>query len=221
MPTRRAIHRRGALLAGAIAIWFGATPAPALEVRDPRIVVEGPALAVTLAVIDPFGARAHESLMRGMPASLEITADLWRHRPFWFDEHLASRTVMVRVRYDAWREEYNLQTDLDPLVQRATLVEIEGEIGMPRRLTLLPRAGLRSGEHYYVVCSALSRPLTPEALRQVEEFLASQADPESAGWVPMLPGLGNLPHSFVALLGALSGLGEESARAVTPRYVAP
>lgn len=205
-----------------LAALVAATPSvAALELRGARVVREARVLSVTLAVERPFGERARDSLTRGMPASLEITADLWRHRPGWFDEHVAARTVMVRVRYDAWQEGYDLQVDLRPAELRASLADVELEISAERRVPLLPLAGLRSGERYYVVCTARARPLTPESLRQVEEFLAAQARPESAGWLPSLPGLGRLPGPFVSLLGALSGFGEESARAVTSPFVAP
>ncbi|HUK63386.1 MAG TPA: DUF4390 domain-containing protein, partial [Dongiaceae bacterium] len=42
-------------------------------------------LWVTMQLRDPIEPRVQASLERGMPATLFLHAELWRHRPGWFD----------------------------------------------------------------------------------------------------------------------------------------
>jgi hypothetical protein len=164
--------------------------------------------------------RVRGSLERGMPATLMITADLWRHRSGWFDPMIASRSVVFRLRYDAWREDYILQRDLEPVRHLPSLEAVGEALAEPVRLALAERREVEPRRRHYVVVNASLRPLTPEGMREVERFLTAQirgTGDSGAG----LQSIARLPSSLLSVLAALSGLGDEVAVQRTPVFVLP
>src|SRR5687768_1568229 len=91
----------GALLAGA--------PAEALEVRLSFPRERDGYLYVDAAVRESFGQRVGESLQRGMPATLELRAELWRRRNGWFDRLESGFEARVRIQFEAWNDRYRIE----------------------------------------------------------------------------------------------------------------
>jgi hypothetical protein len=199
------------------------SPTHGLDVRSARAFMVGDTLAVSVSLGGFFSPRVGGSLERGMPATLLVTADLWRDRAGWFDRLEATRSTICRVRYDAWRGDYDLRRGAEPVQHADSLGEVAALLARPLRLPVAETRTLQPGRRYYLVVTASLRPLTPEGVREVEQFLSSQlrssgsAGANGAGSVS----IGRLPSSLLSALAALSGLGDEIAVHRTPPFALP
>ena len=70
-------------VATCLMLWVGM--AHAIDIDPGAIDVRQGRVEVAVRVSDLFPPRVEESLVRGMPATLLISAELWRHRTGWFD----------------------------------------------------------------------------------------------------------------------------------------
>ena len=106
--TARKAPRVAAWLACGILLAAG-FPAAAMDLalappreRAGRVVIEARPAQV-------FDDRIRESLARGMPATLELHAELWRDRRGWFDRLEGATDASVRIRYEVWSDSYRLE----------------------------------------------------------------------------------------------------------------
>jgi hypothetical protein len=199
------------------------SPPRGLDVRSARVFMIGDTLAVSLSLGGFFSSRVGGSLERGMPATLLVTVDLWRDRTGWFDRLEATRSTLCRVRYDAWRGDYDLRRGAEAVQHADSLGEVAALLARPLRLPVAESRSLLPGHRYYLVVTASLRPLTPEGVREVEQFLSSQLR-SSGGSAANGSGsvsIGRLPSSLLSALAALSGLGDEIAVHRTPPFVLP
>lgn len=198
------------------------TPRRGLDVESARVFLVGDTVAVEARLGGFWSPRVRSSLERGMPATLMVTADLWRHRSGWFDRMVATRSVLYRVRYDAWREDYVLQRNLEPPLHLPSLTAVGEVLSRPLRLAAAETREVEARHRHYVVVTASLRPLTPEGVREVERFLSSQLRSSNAsGGGVGLESIARLPSSLLSVLAALSGLGDEIAVQRTPVFVLP
>jgi hypothetical protein len=197
-------------------------PRRGLDVAAARVFLAGDTLAVEVRLAGFWSPRVRGSLERGMPATLLVTADLWRHRRSWFDRMVATRSVLYRVRYDAWREDYVLQRNLEPPQHLPSLDAVGQALARPLRLAAAEAREVETLRRHYVVVTASLRPLTPEGVREVERFLSSQLRSSGeSGDGAGLESIARLPSSLLSVLAALSGLGDEIAVLRTPVFVLP
>jgi hypothetical protein len=232
---RGAARRAAGAAAGALAAALCLAQAPGawaadagsaprgLDIRSARVFLVGDTLSVGVKLGGFFSDRVGGSLERGMPATLLVTADLWRDRAGWFDRLEATRSVLWRVRYDAWRGDYDLRRGAEPVLHADSLGAVAALLSRPLRLPVARARDLPPGHRYYVVVTASLRPLTPEGVREVEQFLSTQlrssggAGAGGSGSVS----IGRLPSSLLSALAALSGLGDEMVVHRTPAFVLP
>jgi hypothetical protein len=55
-----------------------------------------------------LGPRIEEALVRGVSLAFNLEFDLTRRRWYWFDEHIASKTIDYRLSYNALTQQYRL-----------------------------------------------------------------------------------------------------------------
>jgi hypothetical protein len=193
-----------------------------LDVTSARVYEADDTLGAEIRLSGFWSPRVRQSLERGMPASLLVTVDLWRDRAGWFDRLETVRSVVYRVRFDAWREDYDLVRAMEPVRHLASLTLVARELSRPMRVPLVRTEDLAAGHRHYVVVTASLRPLTPEGVREVEQFLSSQLrGGEQGAGAPGSVSIGRLPNSLLSMLAALSGLGDEIAVHRTPGFVVP
>jgi hypothetical protein len=180
-----------------------------LAVRAARVFASRGVLGIEVRLGGLWSARVRGTLERGMPASLMITADLWQHRSGWFDRMVTTRSLLYRVRYDAWREDYELRRGVEAAEHLDSLGAVGEALSLPIRFPVSLTRDLDPDERYYVVVTASLKPLTPEGVREVERFLSSQLGGAQGGGAaaPVV----RLPSSLLSILAALSGLGDEIA----------
>jgi len=212
-----------ALLLGVVAPDVAlARAAQTLDIQQARVVIDGDQVAVDVSLAGLFSSRVRQSIEGGMPATLVLTLDLWRDRKGWFDQLVATRSVLYRMRYDAWREDYDLARGTEPVSHLDSLETVARALSVPIRVPVADRARLSPDHRYYVVVTASLRPLTPEGLSEIEQFLATQAREARGGPSgERRSSIARLPRSVLSVLAALSGLGDEMATYRTATEPAP
>lgn len=190
----------------------------AIEVRDARSVEMGDLVSAEVRLGGLFSQRARAALDQALPASLLVTVDVWRDRAGWFDQLVESRTLLYRIRYDAWGEDFDVGRGTEQAQHLGSLEDVADSLSRPLHVPLMPRDKLTPGHRYYLVVTASLRPLTPEGLHEIEDFLSHNGHARPG---PFPSGsLAQLPHSFFSVLTALSGFGDEIATRRTPEFSA-
>jgi len=198
----------------------GAEHPPVLIVRDARPVFAGELLATEVQLGGLFSPRVRQTLERALPASLMVTVDVWRDRRGWFDQLVESRSLLYRIRYDAWGEDFDVARDMEEESHLGALTEVADSLMRPMIVPLVARSKLTAGHRYYMVVTASLRPLTPEGMREIEDFLSHQSGNGHARPGPFPSGsIASLPRSVFSVLAALSGLGDEIASKRTPMFL--
>jgi len=189
-----------------------------IAVRDARMVAVGDVLAAEVRLGGLFSEHAREALDRALPASLLVTVDVWRDRAGWFDQLVESRSLLYRIRYDAWGEDFDVGRGTEEAQHLGSLDDVADSLSRPIHVPLMPQDKLTPGHRYYVVVTASLRPLTPEGLHEIEDFLSHNGHARPG---PFPSGsLAQLPRSFFSVLSALSWFGDEIATRRTPEFSA-
>lgn len=200
----------------AIALCLAAGTAAAFELtgvtpsRD-----ESGQLWVHVRIVDPIEPRVERSLERGMPATLQLHAELWRRRTAWFDRMEHAIDASMRVRYDVWNDAWRLErVGAPPLVVRS-LDSLE--IALTRTLAL-PVANLASipgDARCYVVVTAALRPLNVEDVEEVEGWLSGEVQDRKRSGFGIITGL---PRSLFDAVRNFAGFGDQRTHATTPDF---
>jgi hypothetical protein len=198
-----------------------AAPRTTIEVREARAVENGDLMSAEVQLGGLFSDRVTETLERALPASLMVTVDVWRDRAGWFDQLVESRSLLYRIRYDAWGEDFDVARGVEEANHVGSLTDVADSLMRPLVVPLLPKEKLTTGHRYYLVVTASLKPLTPEGLREVEDFLSHQGHNGRGHPGPFPSGsLAHLPHSFFSVLTTLSGFGDEISTKRTPEFAA-
>jgi hypothetical protein len=157
----RAACRAMVLAAGIACAGLCGAPAPALAFEigvDPPHVADGYVWA-DVRVARLFDGRVAESLERGMPATLQMRAELWRRRSAWFDRVERTFEGSIRIRYDVARRTYRVERANAPPRVYDTLDSVRVALARSIALPVTRADELRDGPRYYVVVTATLRPL--------------------------------------------------------------
>jgi hypothetical protein len=195
-------------LACAAAAAGGARVARAVELGGISAIENGGYVAGTVRLAHVLTPRIRGALDRGMPTTVEVSVELWRARPGWFDKQIGVQRVMMRVFRNAWSDDFSLRRNLEPERMYLGLDDVEREIDRPLRASIARVAELDPDARYYLLVRATVKPLTVEDLDAVEKWLSGEA--KRAG-KPGPGSLARLPTYLVGVLANLSGLGDESS----------
>jgi hypothetical protein len=159
---------------------------------------------------DPFGPRVSQSLARGMPATLELHAELWRRRTGWFHRLQSSFDASLRIRYEVWNDSFLIdRTGETPLVV-PTLDSLRAVLMRPIALPVGSMAGVQEDRLYYVVVSATLKPLTVEDVQEVEGWLGGEVEEQRHSGFGVITAL---PRSVFDAVRNFAGFGDQKARA--------
>lgn len=209
--------RLPAILACApLALALSAWPAAALDFASVAASRDGAGeLWVQLQLDDPIEERVEQSLARGMPATLELHAELWRRRTGWFDRLERSFDAAIRLRYDVWDRTYRLErAGAAPFVTQS-LDSLEIMLSRPIALPVASLERLSPRARCYCVVSATLRPLNVEDAEEVEAWISGEAQSQSRAGVGILT---RLPGSIFDAVRNFAGFGDLSTRVVTPEF---
>ena len=200
------------LVAGALSA-AGAASALELATGTPR--ERAGLLIVDVRLSEVFAPRVAESLARGMPATLQVHAELWRRRSAWFDRLESSADASVRIRYDVWTDSYLLErVGAAPIVVDS--VDSAATVLSRPWVLAVGRVGqLSANRRYYVTLSATLRPLTVEDLAEVEGWLSGEVkDKGRAGFGV----IAEIPRSLFDAVRNMAGFGDQRARGVSDDF---
>ena len=203
-------------LAGALLVLLVAAPAHALEIttvttsRD-----EAGRLWVTTRLENPIETRIERSLLRGMPATLQLHAELWRRREGWFDRMERSTDAGLRLRYDVWKEEWRIERAGAPPVLLGSIDSLEIALSRPIALVIPGLDRVPPDGRCYVVVTVTVKPLSVEDVQEVEGWLSGEVkDQGSAGFGVIT----QLPRSVFDAVRNFTGFGDSHDRAATPEF---
>ena len=168
---------------------------------------------VDVRLEDPLGERVAQSLARGMPATLELHAELWRRRTGWFHHFQSSYDASIRMRYEVWNESFRLERTGDAPLVVGSLDSLRAMLVRPIVLPVGRVAGLQAGHRYYVVVSATLRPLTVEDFQEVEGWLGGEVEEQRHSGFGVITAL---PRSLFDAVRNFAGFGDQKARAISP-----
>jgi hypothetical protein len=162
---------------------------------------------------DLFEDRVVQSLERGMPATIQVHAELWRRRGLWFDALENTFDASVRVRYGTWDESYHIERQGGSSLRFATLDSAETYLERPWALPVGRLATLPPTARHYVVVTVTLKPFSAEDAREVEGWMSGEPGGDHSGEVT------ELPRGVFDALRNVSGFGDRRARAVSPDFV--
>jgi hypothetical protein len=128
---------------------------------------DGYALSAEFAI--DLGSRLEEALAHGVPLSFVLEFTIERKRWYWFDEHIATRTIDYRLSYNALTQQYRLSVG-GLHSSFATLAESLRVLGRIAGLVVADKASIKPGSGYVAVLrlsldkSQLPKPLQLDAL---------------------------------------------------------
>ncbi len=217
-PRARRRATRALLIAMAVALGALAARAPLaaaldLDLGSPHL--RSGDVYVAFRVTDLFAPRVEESLGRGMPATLIVTAELWQHRTAWFDRLAGRANVAFRIQYDVWTRSYRIERQGLPEESASTLDSVALALSRPVDVPLTTRDRLSVGARYYVVVSATLKPLSVEDVEEGEGWLSGEVvDKRHAG----LGVLTAIPRSLFDAVRNLAGLGDQRVRSISDDF---
>ena len=217
LPARgrcRPASLRLATLAVTLALALGATrAASAFQVTLMSPHARGEWAVVDARLDDLFEDRVVQSLERGMPATIQVHAELWRKRGLWFDALENTFDASVRVRYGTWDESYHVERQGGPSLRFSTLDSAQTYLERPWALPVGRLASLPPTARHYVVVTVTLKPFSAEDAREVEGWMSGEPTGDHTGEVT------ELPRGVFDALRNVSGFGDRRARAVSLEFV--
>lgn len=215
MTPRLPAHVRPAFVAAALAL-LAAAPATAIEFASVTPVRDDAGrLGVAFRLDDPLEDRVAQSLERGMPATLELHAELWRKRTSWFDRVERSIDATVRLRHDVWANSWRLERTGMPSWSAGTVDSLELALARPFLLAFPDSERLPKNAPYFVVLTVTVKPISVEDAEEVEGWLSGEVRGQRGGGFGALTAL---PRALFDAVRNIAGLGDSRARAVSPDF---
>ena len=169
----------------------------------------------SLEMSEPLEARVRESLARGMPATLVVQAELWRRRNGWFDRHEGSTEARVRIRYEAWSELYRIEYPGNVVYRVAGIDSAAQFLSRPWSLPVARVGRMRPGVRYYLVVSAVLKPLSVEDVQEVEGWVRGEVRSQGQAGFGVVT---ELPRALFDTIRNFAGFGDRRTRAVSSEF---
>jgi hypothetical protein len=216
LPGRPSLALALRVAACTLACVVGASsPVAAFQLAVDPPHVDGDFVWADLRFDDLFDGRVAQSLQRGMPATLQLRAELWRKRTAWFDRVERTFEGSIRIRYEVWRKTYRVERADAPPRMYGSLDSVRIALARSISLPVARREQLSDGPHYYVVVTATVRPLSVEDVEEVEGWLSGEVQSGRGSSIGLITAL---PRALFDAVRNLSGFGDEQVRAVSPDF---
>jgi hypothetical protein len=195
-----------------------ARTAHAIEVAldPPRIHADTVWVDVHLSEL--FDDRIEESISRGMPATLQLHAELWHRRTGWFDRLEDAVDAEIRVRYEVWNRSFRLERRGAPPGSYGTIDSLTLALSRP---LALPVARLRPesrGGVDFVVVTATVRPLSVEDVAEVESWLSGEVESKRSSGFGLVT---QVPRALFDAVRNFAGFGDDRGRAISSDFRVP
>lgn len=203
------------LLRVATLLTLGPVAAEALEVRVEVPRERGGYVYCDVRVREPFEPRVRESLARGMPATLSVRAELWRRRRGWFDRLESNYEAAVRIRYEVWGEQFRLERAGASPELVPTLDAADKLLSRPWSLPVGRIGSLQPEGSYYIVVSAVLKPLSVEDVKEVEGWLSGEVETQRRAGLGVVT---ELPRALFDAVRNFAGFGDRRVRATSEDF---
>jgi hypothetical protein len=164
---------------------------------------------------DLFEERVAQSLSRGMPATLELHAELWRKRSGWFDRLESSVDAAVRIRYEVWNDWYLVEHPGAVPLTIGTLDSVSLILSRPTTLPVSRIAAMQPQARYYIAVSATLKPLSVEDVEEVEGWLSGEVETKRRAGFGVIT---ELPRAVFDAVRNFAGFGDHRAREQTEPF---
>jgi len=213
----RTVRRHAALVLGCAlaALAALAGEAAALEVAVDRPIERDGYVWVHLALDELFEKRTEESLSRGMPATLQLTVELWKRRTGWFDRHVAQFDASIKIRYDVWDRTYRVERRGAPAMLASTIDSLRTLLSRPIELPAARLVQLEPSGRYYVAAAVVLKPLTVEDIAEGEGWLSGEVETRRGSGLGVLTAI---PRSVFDVVRNFTGFGDERARGTSEDF---
>jgi len=216
LPTSSACPPRLRLfLALAVLLTFGAARAHALELTLEAPREDAGRVWIGVRLSDLFEERVVQSLSRGMPATLELHAELWRKRSGWFDRLQSSYDAAVRIRFEVWNDWYVVEHPGAAPLTIGSLDSVSLILSRPIALPVGRIAAMQPEGRYFVAVSATLKPLSVEDVEEVEGWLSGEVETKRRAGFGVIT---ELPRALFDAVRNFAGFGDHRAREQTPEF---
>jgi hypothetical protein len=196
--------------------WLIALPAAALEIATAAAARdEAGQLWLTVRLDEPIGPRVRGSLSHGMPATLDLHAELWRRRAGWFDRMEHAADAIVRLHHDVWHDEWLLERSGAPPMVVHDADSLDVVLSRPLVIGIPGLDRLPDDTRCYVVVTATVKPLSVEDAQEVEGWVSGEVrNQQQAGFGAIT----QLPRSLFDAVRNFTGFGDARDQAQTPEF---
>ncbi|MCA9754660.1 MAG: DUF4390 domain-containing protein [Candidatus Eisenbacteria bacterium] len=185
----------------------------AASASDFVVAVEGDSLAIDVRPLLGPGVLpgfVRERLDRGIPTTIGLQADLWKHRSTWFDEQVSRTIRHYRLSRDAWSGLYLLEGP-DGTVGGDSMGAIIRLLSEEPIVLDVDRKTASKGGRYWVEVTAVTVPLSVQDLGEVEEWITGEIGGGSGS-------IFGVPGSLIRIIRDLTGLGDRRLSGKTNEF---
>ena len=200
-------------------IALAGAPAPARALDLTTVIPardESGRLWVTVRLENPLENRIELSLGRGMPATFQLHAELWRKRSGWFDRMEQASDATMRLRHDGWEETWRIERAGQSPLTFTSLDSLESALSRAIALPIGMLDRVPGDASCYIVVSATVKPLNVEDAAEVEGWLSGEAQQQRRAGFGVFT---QLPRSVFDAVRNFAGFGDSHARAITPEFL--
>jgi hypothetical protein len=147
--------------------------------RFDAVHISGDSLSVDFRIQDILDKETMAGLRKGMTIGIEYQVQIWKLRPKWVDQLAGERIIRMKVNYDTWEKQYQIQTkDADPVFlseerafQRCCTV---------RDCRLMSRDKVEPATRYMVTVRAVLEPMSLDNYQEIKRWLSGGVKEGSA-----------------------------------------
>ncbi len=217
-PARAPLLAAGWACVAVAAVLAGAARAWAIEVAVEPPAFRADTVWVEVRLSEIFSSRIEESLARGMPATLQLHAELWHRRAAWFDRLDRSVDAELRVRWEVWNSAYRLDRRGAEPLRVATLDSLTAVLTRPLALPIGPIKPEGHGGPHFVVVTAVLRPLSVEDAAEVESWLSGEVESKRGSGFGLVT---QVPRALFDAVRNFAGFGDDRGRAISEDFRLP
>ena len=211
-PVRPRLLGRAVVASVLVLSLAGATRAHALEIELGAPHVRTDSVWIDVRRMDPVAPRIEESLARGMPATLQLHAELWHRRRGWFDRLEENVDAELRIRYEVYNRTYRIERRGAPTLRVGTIDSLRMALEHPLsilagRLHPEPRTTV-----HFIVVTAVLRPLSVEDVAEVESWLSGEVETKRRSGFGLIT---QVPQALFDTVRNFAGFGDARARAMS------
>ena len=209
----RPAFRRGATALSVLVLSCAlAGRARALEIELGAPHVRTDSVWIDVHLVAPLAPRIEESLARGMPATLQLHAELWHRRRGWFDRLEENVDAEMRIRYEVYNRTYRIERRGAPTLRVGTVDSLRLALEHPFSILagrVHPES--RAAVHFIVV-TAILRPLSVEDVAEVESWLSGEVETKRRSGFGLIT---QVPQALFDTVRNFAGFGDARARAMS------